>query len=96
VRDFVSDLFERRIHQERTFRRDWWRGFRKHKTEGLLVSVGAAREIPRTEMTSISVLAQFNELKDALPTCMTPNQILTMNATGLSMYSMKGKKQMIV
>jgi hypothetical protein len=62
VHDFAGGLFERRTHHERTFTQDWWRGFGKRQSEELLVSVGAAKEAQRTEVTRGSVLAYFAEL----------------------------------
>jgi hypothetical protein len=91
VRDFAGDLFERKTHHERTFTRDWWRGFRKRQSEELLVSVGAAKEAQRTEVTRGSVLAYFAELENVLPACVTPNQIMNMDETGLSVRSVRGK-----
>jgi hypothetical protein len=75
VRDCAGDLFERRIHPERTFTRDRWRGFRKRQSEELLVSAGAAKEAQRTEVTRGSVLACFAKLGNVLTACVTPNQI---------------------
>jgi hypothetical protein len=96
VRDFSGDLFERRTHHERTFTRDWWRGFRKRQSEELLVSVGAAKEAQRTKGTRGSVLAYFAELVTVLPACATPNQIVNMGETVLSVRTMKGKTRKLV
>jgi hypothetical protein len=96
VRDFAGDLFERRTRHERTFTREWWRGFRKRQSEELLVSVGAAKEAQRTEVTRNSVLAYFAELGNVLHAYVTPNQIMNMDETGLSMRPMKGKTRKLI
>jgi hypothetical protein len=96
VRDFADDLFERRTHHERTFTREWWRGFRKRQSEELLVSVGAAKEAQRTEITRGSVLVYFAELGNVLLACGTPNQIMNMDETGLSVRPIKGKTRKLV
>jgi hypothetical protein len=82
ARDFPGDLFERRTRQERTFTRDSLRGFRKRKSEELLVSVGVAKETQRTEVRRASVREHFNELAKVLPRCMISNQILNMDHIG--------------
>jgi hypothetical protein len=96
VRDFAGELFERRTHRERKFTRDWSRGFRKCQSEKLLVSVSAAKEAQRTEVTRGSVLAYFAELGNVLPAYVTPNQIMNMDETGLSVRSMKGKTRKLI
>jgi hypothetical protein len=96
VRDFTGDLFERRTHHERTFTREWWRGFRKRQSEELMVSVCAAKEAQRTEVTRGTVLAYFAELGNILPACVTPNQIMNMDETGLSVRPVKGKTRKLV
>jgi hypothetical protein len=96
VRDFAGDLFERRTHRERTFTRDWSRGFRKRQSEGLLVSVGAAKEAQRTKVTRGFVLAYFAELGNVLPACLTPNQIMNLDEIGLPVRPMKGKTRKLV
>jgi hypothetical protein len=96
VRDIAGDLFERRTHHERTITRDWWRGFRTRQSEELLVSVGAAKEVQRTEVTRGSVLAYFAELGNALSACVTPYQIMNLDETGLSLRPMKGKTRPLV
>jgi hypothetical protein len=73
VQDFASDLSERRTRHERTFIKGWRRGFPKRQSEEFLVSVGPAKETQRTEVTNALVFAYFNELKDVLPMCVTPN-----------------------
>jgi hypothetical protein len=96
VRDFAGDLFERRTHHGRTFTREWWRVFRKRQSEELLVSVVVAEEAQRTEVTRGSVLAHFAELGNVLPACVTPNQVMNIDRTGLSMRPMKGKTRKLV
>jgi hypothetical protein len=96
VRDFAGCLFKRRTPHERIFTRDSWRGFHKRQSEKLLVSVGAAKEAQRTEVTRGSVLAYFAELGNILPACVMPNQIMNMDETGLSVRPMKGKTRKLV
>jgi hypothetical protein len=60
------------------------------------VSVGAAKEAQRTEVTPASVLAYFAELGNILPACVTPNQIMHVDETGLSGRPMKGKTRKFV
>jgi hypothetical protein len=96
VRDFAGDLFERRTYHERTFTREWWRGFRKRQSEELLVSVGAAKEAQKTEVTRGSMVAYFAELGNILLACVTPDQIMNMGETGLSVRPMKGKTRKLV
>jgi hypothetical protein len=96
VRDFAGDLFETRIHRERTFTRDWSHDFRKRQSEELLVSVGAAKEAQGTEVTRGSVLVYFAELGNVLPACVTPNQIMNRDETRLSVRPMKGKTRKLV
>jgi hypothetical protein len=96
VRNFAGDLFERRTHHERTFTRDWWRGFLKCQSEGFLVRIGAVKQAQRTEVTCGSALAYFAELGNVLPACVTPSQIMNMAETGLSMRPMKGQARKLV
>jgi hypothetical protein len=81
---------------EQTFTRDWWRGFRRRQSEELLMSVGAAKEAQRTAVTCGSVLAYFAKLRNVLPGYVTPNQIMNMDETGLSVRPMKGKTRKLV
>jgi hypothetical protein len=60
------------------------------------VSVGVEKETQRSEVTSVLVLVYFNEPKDVLPICLTPDRILDMDETGLSLRPMKGKRQKVV
>jgi hypothetical protein len=60
------------------------------------VSVGLAKEAQRTEVTRASVLAYFVELGNVMPACVTPNQIMHMDETGLSVWPMKGKTRNFV
>jgi hypothetical protein len=96
IRDFAGDLFERRIHHERTFTREWWRGFRKPQSEEFMVSVGAAKEAQRTEVTRASVFAYFAELGNVRPACVTLNQIIHMDEPGLFVRPMKGNTRKLV
>jgi hypothetical protein len=59
------------------------------------VSVGAAKENLRIEVASVSVLAYFNELKDVPSISVRPDEILSMDETGISVRPIKGNQRNI-
>jgi hypothetical protein len=60
------------------------------------MSLGAAKEARRTEVTRGSMLVYFAELGNVLPACVTPTPIMNLDETGLSVRPMKGKTTKLV
>jgi hypothetical protein len=89
VRDFVSILYPSRTGQERFLNRDWWQKFPQRHQEKLTVNRVAAKEPQQAAVAAKAVIHYFEKLREVLPNCVSPNQILKMDETGLSVRSLK-------
>jgi hypothetical protein len=96
VRDFGSIVYQRRPGHERFSSRDWRRGFRRRHQEELVVDRVAAKEPQRATVTAQAVVHDFDKLREVLPNCLSPNQVLNMEKTGLSVGRLKGKRRKVV